>query len=127
MSLNLAHFESNLKRILTGERLVLYADLNTPQLNDYFRNLLLLLPLSTRSLLNWSEFIFHSLPEMDVSIVHSSRYSAPDGDIIDFQSDGESGIGETRCLPKLPMSTSRIFRLQSSPKTLTKSRNCFFP
>ncbi len=101
MSLNLTHFESNLKRILTGERLVLYADLNTPHLNNYFMNLLSLLPLPLRSLLNWSEFIFHSLPELDLSVVHSSRYSAPDGDIIDFQSDGENGFGEAQLLAEV--------------------------
>ncbi len=95
LSLNLAHFESNMKRILTGERLVLYADLNTPHLTNYLRGLLSLLPLSIRAKLNWSEFIFHSLPEMDLSVVHSSRYSAPDSDIIEFQSDGENGIGGT--------------------------------
>lgn len=96
MSLNLANFESNLKRILTGERLVLYADLNTPHLNIYLKDLLILLPLPLRSRLSWSEFIFHSLPEMDLSIVHSSRYSAPDGDIINFQSDGINCLGETQ-------------------------------
>lgn len=96
LSLDLAHFESNLKRVLAGERLVLYADLNTPHLNKYIQNLLLLLPLPIRALLNWSEFIFRSLPEMNLSVVHSSRYSAPDGDIIEFQSDGENGIGEAR-------------------------------
>lgn len=94
LSLNLAHFETNLRRILTGERLVLYADLNTAHLNNYLRNLLALLPLPIRARINWSEFVFHSLPDMDVSVVHSSRYAASESDTIEFQSDGDNGIGD---------------------------------
>lgn len=105
LTLSFAHFESNLRRILTGERLVLYADVNTQHLRTYLQNLLLILPLSVRSLLNWSEFIFHSLPEMDLSVAHSSRYSAPDGDIIEFQGDGENGTGDAR----LPIATADEF------------------
>lgn len=96
MPLNLAHYQANLKRLLCGERLVLYSDLNTDHLNSYLHNLLSLLPLKFRATINWSEFVFHSLPELDLSIVHSSRYSAPDGDTIEFQSDGENGFAELK-------------------------------
>lgn len=94
LALDVALYHSNLRRILAGERLIVYADLNTQHLNDYIRNLLILLPLPVRSRLNWSEFIFHARSEIDVSVVHSSRYAAPEGDIIEFQGDGENAIGD---------------------------------
>ena len=94
LALNLEHYRSNLKRLLCGERLVLYADLNTAHLNRYLRNLLLLMPLQIRASLNWSEFVFHSLETLDLSIVHSSRYAAPEGDTIEFQSDGDNTLGD---------------------------------
>lgn len=95
-SLNLANYLSNLKKLLTGERLVLYSDLNTSHLNHYLQSLVRLVPLNFRERLNWSEFVFHSLPDLDLSVVHSSRYSAPEGDIVEFQSDGENSLGDLR-------------------------------
>ncbi len=94
LALNLEHYRSNLKRLHCGERLVLYADLNTAHLNHYLRNLLLLMPLQIRSSLNWSEFVFHSLETLDLSIVHSSRYAAPEGDTVEFQADGDNSLGD---------------------------------
>ncbi|MGB5108024.1 MAG: hypothetical protein WBP29_13880 [Candidatus Zixiibacteriota bacterium] len=94
LPLNLAHYNANLKRLLTGKRLVLYADLNTDHLNAYLHNLLSLLPFQFRAVINWSEFVFHSLPELDLSVVHSSRYSAPESDTVEFQSDGENTFND---------------------------------
>jgi hypothetical protein len=95
-SLNLANYQSNLARLLTGERLVLYSDLNTSHLNQYLQTLIRLTPLNIRERLNWSEFVFHSLPELDLSVVHSSRYSAPESEAIEFQTDGENALSDLR-------------------------------
>ncbi len=93
------NFSENLGKLLTGERLVLYADLNTPHVNRYLQMLIALTPLRIRERLNWSEFVFHSLPELDLSVVHSSRYSAPEGDLVEFQSDGDNSTGDAKMDP----------------------------
>lgn len=94
LQINPANYEANLKKLLTGQRLVLYSDLNTENTNAYLQNLLLLTPLRFRCVMNWSELVFRELDELDLSLVFSSRYSAPDAEILEFQSIGDSSLSE---------------------------------
>jgi hypothetical protein len=87
-------YEANLGAVLSGQRLVLYAENNTGYSNRYVRNLVGLLPLHCRLLLHWSEYVFRTSDDLDLALVHSSRYESPTSGRLSFESIGENHLKE---------------------------------
>ena len=93
---NLEIYRQNLQSIFKGDRLVLYSEKNNDLTNASLNALISLLPFSVKKRLNWSEFIFRSLENLDISLVHSSRYEEPSADPLHFTVSGKN------CLSDLP-------------------------
>ncbi len=91
-ALDFTRYESDLRRLISGERLTLYSEINTPALDDFVARLILLLPQPLRLQASWSQFAFQALPEFDLLVAHSSRYEAPSGDDFTFQTDGTNEL-----------------------------------
>jgi hypothetical protein len=89
-------YKANLLALLRGQRLVLYAENNTDFSDRYMRNLVGLLPRRSRQVLNWSEFVFRTSDNLDLSLVYSSRHEAPAQSRLTFTAVGENHIGELR-------------------------------
>jgi hypothetical protein len=89
-------YRLNLLALLKGQRLVLYAENNTDFSNCYLRNLVGLLPRRCRQVLNWSEFVFRTSDDLDLSLVYSSRHEAPADGRLAFVTVGENHVRELK-------------------------------
>jgi hypothetical protein len=89
-------YEANLLALLRGQRLVLYAESNTDFSNRYLRHLAGLLPRACRQVLNWSEFVFRTSDNLDLSLVYSSRHEAPADGRLTFTAVGENHIRDLK-------------------------------
>ncbi len=92
VDIDLDDYRRNLAALLSGQRLVLYADRNTPYSNGYLLRLIRLLPSASRKLINWSEFVFKPSEDLDLSLAYSSRYEAPEAGALEFAAVGENHI-----------------------------------
>lgn len=92
-SLDWSSYRDNLQKLIAGKRLGVYSEINTELTDNYLAELVSLLPVSCRTLLNWSSFLFAAQPEFALSLSHSSRYEAPESLPLQLQELGESQLG----------------------------------
>lgn len=92
--IDFALYRDHLHSLIAGKRLALYSEINTELTDGYLMTLVSLLPLSCRQYLNWSSFLFASLADFALSLVHSSRYEAPGSTPLQLQVLGESQLAK---------------------------------
>lgn len=85
-------FRQNLTALLKGQRLVLFAERNTDWSDRCVRRLVSLLPVRWRQVFNWSEFVFRTSENLDLSLVYSSRHEAPQEGRLTFAAVGDNHI-----------------------------------
>jgi hypothetical protein len=91
-SLSFAPLKENLRRLMSGDRLIVYSEINTTDTNRYIRQLASLLPMSFSMSFNWSEFLFRPLENIDLLIAYNGRYEPPSGDSITLSVSGRNSL-----------------------------------
>lgn len=84
--------KENLRRLMTGERLIAYSEINAENTDRYLRRLVSLLPMSFSAELNWSEFLFRPLENFDLLVAYNGRYEPPSGDTIPLTVSGHNSL-----------------------------------
>jgi hypothetical protein len=88
-----------LEALLSGNRLVLYSEINNELSDKYLQDLTQLVPFSFKRELNWSGFSFAPLKEFALSLSYSSRYEAPTRTPLSLTESGQNSFARLELAP----------------------------
>lgn len=100
IALDFSTFSASLTSLMSGNRLLLYSEINNEISDSCLRRLVNFLPFSFKAELNWSEFMFKPGHEFDLLLAYNGRYEPPGESNLTLTPSGDSSLKQLELHPE---------------------------